>query len=169
MATLSHNRYEREYKNLPQRIRTSRELSGRNKILIIRFENTCVSEGLSAGRILKYLTWLCSLAKWLRKDFDKVTKNDMVKLLGRIERMNYSEWTKHDLKVTLKKFYKWLRGGEDYPPEVRWFKTPIRNNKRILPEELLSEDEVKKLIAACRTSQGQGIGFYIVRERVPSR
>ena len=44
----------------------------------------------------------------------------------------------------MKKFYKWLRNSETYPPEVSWIKTIVNNGHRLLPEELLTEDEVKK-------------------------
>ncbi len=45
----------------------------------------------------------------------------------------------------MKKFYKWLRNSETYPPEVSWIKTIVNNRHRLLPEELLTEDEVKKM------------------------
>jgi len=62
-----------------------------------------------------------------------------------IEAKRLSEWTKHDYRTTLKKFFKWLRGSEDYPEEVGWIrvKTPKNNN---IPDELLTEQDVKKLI-----------------------
>lgn len=58
-----------------------------------------------------------------------------------VERASWSDWTKHDFKVILKKFYKWLRGSEVYPEEVIWIKAPVRNNNK-LPEELLTEEEI---------------------------
>lgn len=60
------------------------------------------------------------------------------------EEKDYSEWTKHDYKLILKIFFRWLRKTEDYPEEVRWIKTRIKNNN-LLPEEVLTEDEIKKM------------------------
>lgn len=61
--------------------------------------------------------------------------------------MDYSEWTKHDYKVTIKRFYKWLKGNDEtYPEEVKWIKTTLKENQIVLPEDLLTEDEVKTLV-----------------------
>ena len=60
--------------------------------------------------------------------------------------MDYSDWTKLNYKTTLKKFYKWLAGGEDYPEQVKWIKTSKRNMNRTLPEELLTEEDITNLI-----------------------
>jgi site-specific recombinase XerD len=85
----------------------------------------------------------------LGRNFRSAKKKDIESILGKLERMNYSEWTKHDYKVTLKKFYKWLIGGEDYPKEVKWIKTTVKKEgSQHLPEELLTEEDVKKLIEA---------------------
>jgi integrase len=52
--------------------------------------------------------------------------------------------------VTIKKFYQWVRGFEwnsrEYPECVKWIKTTLKNNKRKLPEDILSKKEIRKLI-----------------------
>jgi len=48
--------------------------------------------------------------------------------------------------VALKRFYLWLRGKEDYPKEVKWIKTTVKNSNHKLPEELLTEEEILKMI-----------------------
>lgn len=61
------------------------------------------------------------------------------------------EWgvhTKHEYRVTLKKFYRWIRGIQNrgiYPDEVAWITTTIKNRSYKLPEEMLTEEEVRKL------------------------
>jgi len=120
-------------------------ISTRNSELIKRFEDYCFSEGLSEARVVKYLQSLRKIAEWLGKDFDKATKEDIERLVKRLERSDYSAWTKHDYKVALKRFYRWLNGG-DYPPEVKWIKTTLKSKDSILPEDLLTEDEVMKLV-----------------------
>ncbi|MEK7226090.1 MAG: site-specific integrase, partial [Bacteroidota bacterium] len=67
---------------------------------------------------------------------------------GTKARRRYSEWAIHDRLVTLKKFYRWLRKAEDYPQEVRWIKTSVKNGNHKLPEELLNENDVEKMINA---------------------
>lgn len=84
-------------------------------------------------------------ASCLNKDFEKAAKQDIFELIQRLEAENLSEWTKHDYKVIIKKFYRWLREAEEYPEEVKWLRIPWRKGNNILPEELLTEEEVNKM------------------------
>jgi site-specific recombinase XerD len=100
-------------------------LSERNRGLILEFERKLMSEGLSAVRVEKYVETLKKIAEMLGKDFDAATKDDIEDLVLKIERSAYSPWTKHDYKVVLKRFYKWLKGGgEEYPEEVSGSRRP---------------------------------------------
>jgi len=127
--------------------RVNSEVSENNRRAILGFYNSCVAEGLSVERTEHYLQILVKLSRLLGKNFVDASKDDIVSLMTEIQALPLSEWTKHDYKVTLKKFYKWLRGGEDYPEEVKWIKTTIGRNDT-LPEELLTEEDVKALIEA---------------------
>jgi integrase len=89
------------------------------------------------------------IARWLKKPFKDATKEDILKIVQKVELSDYSDWTKHDYKAMLRIFYRWLRGTEDYPEEVRWIRSG-RRRKKMLPEELLTEDEVKRLAEAAK-------------------
>jgi len=92
------------------------------------------------------------IARWLNKPFEDAAKEDILKLVQKVELSDYSDWTKHDYKAMLKIFYRWLRGTEEYPEEVKWIR-PGRRRKKILPEELLTEDEVKKMVQVARNQR----------------
>jgi integrase/recombinase XerD len=125
-------------------------LSERDRELILDFERKLMSEGLSSVRVEKYLEVLKKIGEMLDKDFDKVTKKDIEDLVFKIEKSEYSPWTKHDYKVVLKRFYKWLKGSnEEYPDEVKWIKTTLKAKDELLPENLLSEEEIMKLVEVC--------------------
>lgn len=126
-------------------------ISQRNKELIHAFKRQLVVEGLTAARILVYLQKLPRVAKDLGKDFEACTREDLVRFVEGIERRAYSEWTKQGYKVTLKRFWRWLRNSEDeYPPEVKWIKTNIRKDRLALPGEgdLPSLAEIRRVIEA---------------------
>jgi len=142
-----HN-YKKIFQQTLDRIRADPKLTENNKTDIIKFSDNCFSEGLKVSGTLKYLIRLRQLAKMLKKDFRTCNRCDLVKLMEAIEKGNFTDWTKHDYKVVLKKFYKWLRNTEDYPEEVKWINSTIRNVNNRLPEELLTEEEVLKLIKA---------------------
>lgn len=117
----------------------------KNKTVILSFYDHLLCRGLSKARLLKYLNTLESLNRLFGKTFEDATKSDIAHLVKKIEEKGYSDWTKHDYKVVLKIFYKWLKRTDDYPEEVRWIKARGRKNT-ILPEEILTEDEVKKMV-----------------------
>jgi len=115
-----------------------------NKLQILKFLEDLTVLGFSKPRIIKYAEILLQLAKLMNTPFEKAEKADLFQVVKEIESRDYSDWTKRDFKIVLKKFFKWLRKSEDYPEEVRWIKARVRNNKK-LPEELLSLEEVNKM------------------------
>ncbi len=120
-------------------------LPARNRELVETFLEEERAKGKSAATIRKYLEFLLWAGN--RVDFESATKREIIKLVGEIEASGKSAWTKSKERSMLKKFYKWLRGYEDsYPPEVSWVKTGVPKNKRFLPEDILTVEEVEKLI-----------------------
>jgi len=122
----------------------------KDKESVSKFLDNCYAEGLGEMRIRKYKYTLLNLSRMLGMDFYKATRSNIEKLVADINKSEYKEWTKHDYKVCIKKFWKWLKKCEpdEYPEEVKWIKTTANNGKNYLPEELLTMEEVKRLIDA---------------------
>ena len=116
-----------------------------NNQQIERFLNNCIANGIGKLRVKKYQNLLSKLSEWLVKKFDKANKEDIEKVVKIINEKDYSDWTKRDYKVAIKKFYKWLNGGEEFPKTVRWIKLNS-SFKKTLPQDLLTEDEIKRMI-----------------------
>ncbi|MGB9659242.1 MAG: tyrosine-type recombinase/integrase [Nitrososphaerales archaeon] len=150
-------------RNSLERIRNSEDIIDENKLLILKFHSQCFAEGLSTARIVKYLYTLQQISKMLNKPFEKANREDMVKLVEKMERNDkWSDWTKQHYKVTLKKFYSWLRKTDDsYPEEVSWIRTSMKNNSK-LPEEILTEEEIKRLAEAASNPRDRALvlAFY---------
>jgi integrase/recombinase XerD len=155
-----HN-YSARLKALSDRIRSTSTLDDREKISILKFQQQCTAEGIGEARILKYLHTLLSICKMKTKCFDNMNRDDVVRLVEGIEkRKDWSDWTKHDFKVTLKKFYRYLRGISKrgiYPEEVDWITTTMKNSNSRLPEEVLTEEEVEKLARAATSSRDKAL------------
>lgn len=140
---------ERDYERTIVRVKNS-QISEKNKKLILKFNEECLSNSISIKRVLFYLNRLYKVAEFLRRDFDRATKEDIKDLVRRIElKQGYSEWTKSSYRVSIKKFYQWLSGFEwnskEYPEKVRWIKTGVKKDRgKII--NILTEEEVKKLI-----------------------
>ncbi|MFA5032783.1 MAG: tyrosine-type recombinase/integrase [bacterium] len=133
-----------------ERIKKS-DISETNKETILKFCEDCSVKGLSKPRVLFYLNRLLSIGKMLGKDFAEAKKEDIKKLVQEVNNREHSENTKKDSRIAIKRFYQWLRGIEEkgvYPDEVKWIPTTLKQDKHILPEELLTEDEINKMINA---------------------
>ena len=150
--------YKKRLGQVLEQIKKDPSISERNKQVIMKFQENSFVEGISTGRIVRYMYDLRTLSKWLGKDFEDANKDDIKSLMGTLERKTYlvkttgeeryyKESTKRDFRITLRKFYKWLRGKEEIPEEVRWLRsTSKKNNRIVLPEDMLTEEDIKKLI-----------------------
>ena len=146
----SHRRYEHAIEALTQ----DRKIIQANRKLILAFTRDLQAENITELRISKYVNLLRKLSALLAKSFEKVAVTDVKSVVADINGSEYSAWTKNDYKVTLKKFYKWLRKLPDdqEPAETGWIKTGHPKNG-ILPEELLTEDDIGKLVKAAKNSR----------------
>lgn len=149
MAEFDVHRHQQTLESSLRRLKETTELNPSDQQLILEFHNDSLALGLSKTRSIKYLSILPHLSKMLKIGFKEAKKEHLKELIADLERTNYSNWTKKDYKIVLRRFYKWLKGNdEEYPDEVKWIKASFRNEKHKLPEDLLTEDEVKRLVQA---------------------
>ena len=135
-------------------LKEDKQLSEANRKRILRFVWDLQAEGVTLVRLLKYLYILPKLAKILKKDFEKASINDIKRVVNEINQTKLSDWTKSDCRVALKRFYRWLRNlppGKN-PAETEWIKIG-NGGKHVLPEELLDETDIQKLLDQCQNSR----------------
>lgn len=141
--------YDKRFECMVKQIKKS-ELSERNKELIFKFYEDKTLDNVGKPRLIRCMEMLRVIAKEMKKDFDKVTKDDIKVFVSKIQlREDYSVWTKQGYKIMIRCFYKWLKGdSEEYPEEVKWIKTNVKRKDIKLPGQgdLLTEDDIKKLI-----------------------
>jgi len=138
------------------------ETSEINKKNLFDFKNECIAQGLSIHRVVFYLVRLMVITRMINKNFRDMNKDDIRELVVKIQtKENYSENTKADYKKTVKKFFQWLEGLEwkckKYPEKVEWISTSIKNNKKKLPDELLTQDEIKEMIKNAKNSRDKAL------------
>jgi len=130
------------------------ELLLSNKGHILAYKDFQLSESITVARVQRAMSLLRQMAFWLKKDFKQATEDDLRKLVTFFQSKKcehrdrgYSESTKQTYRATLKAFYKFLEGkNQDYPEKIRWLKVAGKNKDRKLPEDLLSEKEIRSLI-----------------------
>jgi len=149
MKEFEVHKNEKNFDQACARVDKDGEVCLENKTLILSFAKMRLARGSSKLRVVKCVYGLRYLSHWLKKPFVDASKDDLVELVGEIERLNYAENSKYDFKVILKLFYKWLKGNdEDYPLEIKWLKPKLKNHAHKLPEELITETEVFAMAAA---------------------
>jgi integrase len=153
-------RLELAVKNL----REDGNISDANRKTIEKFYIYMLSRGNGRHRVIKYIYKLRLYAALLNKDMEKAGKDDIVMIMEQIDGKPYSLWTKHDYKIMVKRFYKWLRGLDEqneYPPEVKWIRSGLKNGRMKMPEELWSEEDVKKLVNAADNTRDKALIFAL--------
>jgi site-specific recombinase XerD len=86
--------------------------SENSKKLILRFEKFLFVEGLSKARVLKYLSQKNAVAEWADFELDSATKEDIEYIVGIVARSDLADWTKYGYLIAVKRFYRWLNGGD---------------------------------------------------------
>jgi len=94
-----------------------------NKKIIEAFVQQLFSEGISILRVIKYIYHLLVIERKMNKDLKEIDKKDIVLFLSHIEQSNYSEWTKKDYCVVLKRFLNFI-GKEELARDI---KTTVKN------------------------------------------
>ena len=107
------------------------------------------------GRNLNYRTlgrYQYSLTKFLDffkndLDFDKATREDIINAMAKMNDSDLAAETKRKIVVHVKVFYRHLLGDDEYyPKQVSWLKTTVDKNTKILPADLLTLDELMRII-----------------------
>jgi len=145
-----------KYKQILAREISNIEKDRVNGKIILKYYRSRVAEGLSLARILKCVSTLKLISRRLKKPFTEARKEDIVDLIANIEERDISPWTKHDYKVILKKFYKWLRDSDD-PPEVKWIKIPTNIKNSLVKEKLLTPKEINRLAEAATSIRDKAL------------
>ncbi len=134
-------RLENEIKNVNTKITVEA-----NRVTVLRFHREIIAQGVGIARQIKYLTTLRIISRKLGKDFSNVTKEDVIDFIASIENSTYSEWTKRDFRLVIKRFFKWFHECEDgYPAQVKWIKVKRSVKSRIRKKDLLTVEDIEQM------------------------
>jgi site-specific recombinase XerD len=143
-----HKRLERAIRHL----KNHPEITEENKAQILSFLERITAEGLSLARQVSYVQWLTTIAAALPpgRNFTDTTQADVQRIVAGFNNRDWTDSTRQNHRQAIKRFWRWLRKcpeGED-PPETEWFKAGKGKGCKILPEQLLTREEARKIITA---------------------
>lgn len=153
----------RRLETATKHLENANDISKNNKKLIMGFVHEISAQGIKRTRQVKYIYYLMRISRTLGKDLNEADRDDIIKVINDLENGHslwikrkdkpLSEWAKHDFKVTLKRFYRWLRlhegqdlGLGEYPKEVNWFAVSMKRERKLLPRQMLDEKDMERLI-----------------------
>ncbi|KXB09231.1 hypothetical protein AKJ46_00670, partial [candidate division MSBL1 archaeon SCGC-AAA833K04] len=129
-----------------RKIREDEDLCEENRELLLRFKRNLKLDDLSDAYVHKLLTHVRDMGEQLGEtSFEEATEDDLRDVVEWVQNKDGSPATKRDHREALKRFYKWLNGG-DYPEKVSWVNTTRKRRNYKLLEKLLTEDDVQALI-----------------------
>lgn len=108
--------------------------------------------GLSDKRVLKYADSLSTLFRNVPFNPAGASRRDVERVVAWINAQSYKNWTKHDLKLALRKLVQYARLGScaektPIPAEVDWIPMKVdERDCRVKPESLLTVDDIKALM-----------------------
>ncbi len=121
----------------------SADIAKKEKRYIRDFENQLFADGLGMPRVVKYLQSIRALEKLTPCPICEANARQITSLLARIERSSWSSWTKHDYKLALRMYLRFL--GRKGLAELVHIKN-VHGYK--LPEELITPDDIFDLMDA---------------------
>ncbi len=156
--TIQVHNYERKLKATLERL-SGEAIPEQDRKAILDFHEYLVAQGMSIPRRERVISFLATTARQNAKPFQDFARDDVQKLVAKLESSQYAEWTKYTYKVMVKQFFRWLRGleGTQNPPETAWISTRLKNAKKLLPEDLLTEEEIKRLFAAAKNPRDKAL------------
>ncbi len=157
--------FEKQMAQLRARIRAA-PMSEDDKQLLLGFERHCAAEGLSLPRQWKLIEYMYSFRiRYFSGSLRTATQDQIWDAVLKIEARGYTPWTRHDFKVAIRKFYKYVIWGQealrrkDYPDLVSGISTRIKKRDQICVQaaDILSEDEVEAIIRAAGDTQKKAL------------
>ena len=129
-----------------------------NKRAAERFYSFQIAKNAKPRTIALYLY---ALEKFLialgKTELKKATREDIEDTVAKINVLELSDRTKREIRTTLKMFYKHTFGDDlFYPKQVAWIKTS-KPKRKLLPESILSEEEVLKMLSATKNVRDKAL------------
>jgi integrase len=136
------------------RIKSNEKIISSNKKKILDFVGSRKAHNNSPNTIIKYLysLYTMNVNGLIKKDFSKLTKEEIQEIVGKINNEEWGAGTKKSFRVSLKVFYRWLEGEEnfapnEYPDRVKFIIStiPKRERKELSFVDIVTREEVIRM------------------------
>jgi site-specific recombinase XerD len=154
--------------NYPRRLEKNKQALAKmqNGNLALTFLDHLFVLGLSLARVSKYSANLRTLLRQMDCSPKTATKQDIEKIVAWIQERDYTEWTRHDLKLVLKKFVQYAKNGScdrqtPMPVEVSWIPLNVKQKETVTSEDLLTPEEIEKILRNTRNARDHALLYSL--------
>ena len=120
----------------------------------MQFLDILKQQGVSDGRMLRYVQSAKRILYWKNKDFNKYNQKDVNELLKKIDEAYAKNSTQRAFRLFLKYFFKVTIGkNRDYPDLVRHIMCKKKLHQELIPEAMLEQKEVQRMIEVCNSDR----------------
>lgn len=154
-----HN-YKRQYERQVELLKEDPKILELNKDTSLKFKDYLISEGIGLAKIGRYLLDLRKFSKMLNKPFKEANKSDLRHVIAELEQSKLAPESKKCFKIMVRKLYRFIYDIDEkgiYPECVKWISIGIPKNNKKLPEELLTEEEIKSIIRNCKNLRDKAL------------
>ncbi len=144
--------FHKGWQRLNKQLELLEKLPEENKIVLQKFADHLISEGISPLRILRYVQIMRMVSEWIDKPLREWGREEILFVLVKLEKSDYKVGTKNEFRKAMKKFFKWLRGEEW--EGLKLLKKVRESNK--VPE-VLTEEEVFRMVEAATNERDKAM------------
>ena len=154
---LTEREKQRSIKFVPEKRRGNKQLLKEQIEVLREYERKRrVEDNLNEKTMAMRLSQISVFADFVGKPFDKVNKDDVLNFFESLKGLKPGSINNY--KSAIKTFFQWFYGmtEKEYPEIVGWLK---RKNSRglKLPEEILTEEEIARMVSKADNSRDKAI------------
>ena len=149
-----------QFERLLKRVLSDKKLTPNSKSLIKEHIAYLQAQGRDTKTLIKHLYCLKVFVDFAegKVDFKALTRKDIEKIIAKLESSDYKPETRRNIKSIVKAFWRHFAGSDEFYPEpIRWIRTTVKRKDKLLPEQLLSEEDVMKMLDAANNARDKSI------------
>jgi site-specific recombinase XerD/ribosomal protein L40E len=149
-----------QFERLLERVLSDKKLTSNSKSLVKEHIAYLQAQGRDTKTLIKHLYCLRVFVDFAegKVDFKTMSRKDIERIIAKLEGSDYKPETRRNVKSIIKAFWRHFAGSDEYyPREVRWIRTTLNRKDRLLPEELLTEEDVLKMLDAANNARDKAV------------
>ena len=148
------------FERLLERVLSDKKLTPNSRSLVKEHIAYLQAQGRDTKTLIKHLYCLKVFVDFAegKVDFKTMSRKDVERIIAKLEGSNYRPETRRNVKSIIKAFWRHFAGSDEFYPEpIRWIRTTVKRKDKLLPEQLLSEEDVMKMLDAANNARDKSI------------